>query len=180
MPAPKEKISTDTIIYNSLEYIFGNKFCYLNPNIITLSRLPLIYLLYQNLIHDGKITTALVLQIFILITDCLDGVIARTCNKTSTFGGILDILVDTLLYIVLYYFVIIRLPTIIPNKIISKSNIYFLGLLAILHRCYHTWKEICNIKKTGEFIYNNKFHEFLNDNSLVVILTSTFIIKKYL
>ena len=81
--------------------------CFLEPNHITLFNLLLsmiiIYCVYQKNI---KLQYLIILIFMRSILDCLDGGIARKCDKTSTEGKYLDLIGDIiftiLLFVVLY------------------------------------------------------------------------------
>lgn len=64
------------------------------PNILTVLRFimsfPLSYLIYK----DEKIILILILFIIILISDFLDGYLARKYNKITTFGKLADPIAD--------------------------------------------------------------------------------------
>jgi CDP-diacylglycerol---glycerol-3-phosphate 3-phosphatidyltransferase len=69
---------------------------HLIPNIITLSRIPFLFiivgLLYSN--FRGAHLLALVLYIFGSLSDWLDGFLARKYNVVSNFGKLMDALID--------------------------------------------------------------------------------------
>lgn len=84
------------------------------PNIITLFRIILSFVLIFHVIKSfGRCTIPVIIEALILLTDFLDGRIARHLGYTSRFGAVLDVFTDLfcicLLYIVLYEFHILPL-----------------------------------------------------------------------
>ena len=71
------------------------------PNVLTLSRVPILFvvvgLLYSN--WHGAATMAFLLFIFGGITDWLDGHLARKRNSVSNFGKLMDALTDKILIV---------------------------------------------------------------------------------
>lgn len=64
------------------------------PNIISMSRMVLSFVLFALLSFTDWWTTAAVLFVIAIATDAVDGYIARKYNLVTTFGRILDPLVD--------------------------------------------------------------------------------------
>ena len=64
-------------------------------NIITLSRIFLAFIAMGLLFYDAKYAlVSLILTIFVMWFDGLDGYIARKFNETSKLGAVLDIMGD--------------------------------------------------------------------------------------
>ncbi len=71
------------------------------PNLLTLSRVPILFIL-AGLVYlkwQGAATLALLLFIFGGITDWLDGYLARKRNSVSDFGKLMDALTDKILIV---------------------------------------------------------------------------------
>ena len=66
------------------------------PNILTLSRIPLLFFIVALMFINGRglMTIAFGLFIFGSISDWLDGYLARKLNQVTTFGKLMDALVD--------------------------------------------------------------------------------------
>lgn len=66
------------------------------PNILTLMRLPLLFVIIGLLFMDGRWVMTLTFGLFILgsVTDWLDGYLARKWNQITIFGKLMDALVD--------------------------------------------------------------------------------------
>ena len=70
-------------------------------NIVTLSRLVAVLPIWL-LIDDGAYAAALIVFVVAALTDALDGAVAKATGTASTFGAILDPLVDKLMLGVLF------------------------------------------------------------------------------
>ncbi len=71
------------------------------PNMLTLSRVPILFIIVGLLYlrWQGTATLALLLFIFGGITDWLDGYLARKRNSVSDFGKLMDALTDKILIV---------------------------------------------------------------------------------
>jgi CDP-diacylglycerol--glycerol-3-phosphate 3-phosphatidyltransferase len=69
------------------------------PNLLTLSRIPLMFIIVGLLYMDwtGAATLAFVLFVVAGVTDWLDGLVARKQGLVSTFGILMDALTDKVL-----------------------------------------------------------------------------------
>lgn len=74
------------------------------PNILTLSRIPLLFIIVTLLCFPVKFgdTVALVLFIAAAISDWLDGYIARKVGAVSNFGKLMDALTDKIIMVGLF------------------------------------------------------------------------------
>lgn len=74
------------------------------PNILTLSRIPLLFVIVALLCFPVKFgdTLALVLFIAAAISDWLDGYIARKVGAVSNFGKLMDALTDKIIMVGLF------------------------------------------------------------------------------
>lgn len=68
------------------------------PNMLTMIRIIFVFPIISAIIYNQKIVASSFL-IITLITDFLDGYIARKLNKTTPLGAILDPLADKILYL---------------------------------------------------------------------------------
>ena len=101
MPQTTDKYSTDYYLYNYLVNPIAKRICFISPNVITFLSTLLIIPIVRNLLNKGSISVFLSLMLLRYYLDCLDGSIARECNKQSKFGSIFDILSDSLLFTIL-------------------------------------------------------------------------------
>lgn len=71
------------------------------PNLITLSRIPLLFVVSALLYADwiGAPTLAFFLFVFAGVTDWVDGYIARRFNMISNFGKLMDALADKIIIV---------------------------------------------------------------------------------
>ena len=74
------------------------------PNILTLSRIPLLFVIVALLCFPVKFgdTIALILFIAAAISDWLDGYIARKVGAVSNFGKLMDALTDKIIMVGLF------------------------------------------------------------------------------
>lgn len=80
------------------------------PNIISLSRIPILFVIVALLYLPtrGAATIALVLFIIGAISDWLDGYLARKYNMVSNFGKMIDTLTDKIFVIGLFVALLAR------------------------------------------------------------------------
>src|SRR5690554_2354074 len=74
------------------------------PNLLTLSRIPLMFLIVGCLVlpWHGMATAALILFVLAAVSDWLDGWYARKQRIVSDFGKLMDALVDKILMVGLF------------------------------------------------------------------------------
>ena len=101
------------------------------PNVLTISRVPLMFIIVALMFVDtvGAATTAFWLFIIAALTDWLDGKIARDRGTVSAFGRFMDAVIDKVLVIG----VMIGLVT-NPDNFMGHDVIAMVFLLAILCR----------------------------------------------
>lgn len=108
-------------IANLISSFIISKHINLSPNIITLSQLPLLYLLYTKRKKNPALSS--VLLIISSFLDNLDGEYARKSNKVTKLGSYLDLFMDgiTGFVIILMFF----------KNYISKKIIFLITCLVI-------------------------------------------------
>ncbi|MEY2881177.1 MAG: hypothetical protein RLZZ15_3557 [Verrucomicrobiota bacterium] len=101
------------------------------PNLLTLSRVPLMFavvgLMYAD--YDWAATAAFWLFIIAALTDWLDGMLARARNEVSAFGRFMDAVIDKVLVLGLMIALVSN-----PNNFFSYDVPAMLLLLCILSR----------------------------------------------
>ena len=128
MPEPTSVYSTDKYIYKYIINPIASKICFLEPNHITLLAIFLTIPTVYGLLNNWSTLSLVLLVMFRAFLDCLDGAVARKCNKFSEFGHKLDqygdIIFNTSYFVTLLY--------ILYNK--SDINKY-IGIIIILLLC---------------------------------------------
>lgn len=107
-------------------------------NKISIARIILIPFFIASIVY-GRIEVALVLFILAIISDGVDGFIARTLNQKTKLGTILDPLADKMLLLSAYICLSmassipgsLRLPPYVPIIVISRDAIIVLGSIMI-------------------------------------------------
>lgn len=86
------------------------------PNILTLSRIPLLFIIVALLCFPIKFGDTLALILFILaaVSDWLDGYIARKVGAVSNFGKLMDALTDKIIMVGLFV-ALLALPWYLPD-----------------------------------------------------------------
>ncbi len=139
------------------------KFCVkyeITPNEITLTRLFLLYFIYNYLFKTNKKFIPIVLIMIFYFMDCLDGHLARTTDSVTKVGDILDHLTDFIFLVMIFYYVYS-----LNNKKILVIYIIFL-YLGLAHMGVQQLNYAHNNpNKQFEFIdYFNNFHLFKKDD----------------
>ena len=82
------------------------------PNILTLSRIPLLFFIVALMFINGRglMTIAFGLFIFGSISDWLDGYLARKLNQVTTFGKLMDALVDKVFVVGIFVGMLVSPP----------------------------------------------------------------------
>ena len=155
---PRTTKGTDKYIYILLDKITPLCCKYnIHPNIITLSNIINSIFLFINIKCYNNKKIIIIQMILYYIFDCLDGEVARKCNKQSKLGGYLDTISDMLFFaIILNYFI---------YKFILKDSKYFnfkyiilfyLILFSIFDKYYNLETHTqTNNKLILEYMYNN-------------------------
>jgi CDP-diacylglycerol--glycerol-3-phosphate 3-phosphatidyltransferase len=105
------------------------------PNIITISRIVLSFV-FLLLAKIGLSTYAFIIFIIAIITDFLDGYLARKLNAVTTTGKILDPIADKL--IIIFGFIIAYLHDIVPRwfvfLLITKELVLIIGAIILISK----------------------------------------------
>lgn len=91
------------------------------PNLLTLSRIPLMFVIVALMYGDGRgaSTAAFVLFIAAAISDWLDGAIARKRGVVSNFGKFMDALTDKILVLGLMVAFVPMEPRLLPFVLVT-------------------------------------------------------------
>ena len=146
--------NTDAYFYDYINSISNDKICYLVPNHITiLNFIFSLYIAYSICKKKYNLSILLLFMFIRIILDCLDGAVARKCNKTSELGKYLDVFSDTTFHILLTIILYINIK---PKYKWIKNIIPFI-IMFIIYSGYSCLYYDYEIFKTrfGTFIYNN-------------------------
>ena len=106
---------------------------FLLPNIITLGRLILTILLFQNYNSTDFSPLILILIIAIIgLSDSLDGMIARKFNQVSNLGTILDPITDRIVFVLLIIWLSANFEYAFIILILIREGLVALGGLYVL------------------------------------------------
>lgn len=184
MPEATDKYSTDYYVYNYVVNPIAKRICFISPNLITFLGLLLTIPICQNLLNKGSTTEFMCLVLLRYFMDCLDGSVARKCNKKSKFGAIFDIVSDTisnLIIALLILYIIIK-----TKKNVLLNTIIILSIISVIINIYMVLKyEIFNdrsgsLKNNSSHYFDNKIIKLIHDNMLILIISGYLPIKLYL
>ena len=106
---------------------------FLAPNIITLSRLIIVIIIFFELAPTDFEVINLILFIAIVgLSDSLDGIVARRFNLVSKLGTILDPFTDRVVFILLLFWIREFIPTYFLIGIIARESLTLIGSLIVL------------------------------------------------
>lgn len=157
MPSPFNKdLSIDNLIY---EKYFDNKYCYIQPNEITILGILFTVIAGYFFYTEKSFLVFFAMSILKSLCDIYDGIIARKCNKMSINGKRLDLTADFLF--------VMMILTISFYKI---SNQYFvlkilIAFIIIITPTAYIQTETSNYS----FMENNKILKISHDNSIIVV-----------
>jgi len=102
------------------------------PNLVTAIRIILAPVFIIFLLSDD-LTSALLLFLLCMASDCADGMIARLLNQKSKLGTYLDPLADKLLLVAAFVVLAARgnLPSWLTVMVISRDVMILLGVLVL-------------------------------------------------
>lgn len=99
---------SDYYIRKNIANRMSKKLCFLHPNMVTLLNLIVGVFIFVNIFKNKPYIVLILLSILNRYLDMMDGEIARSCNKKSKLGAILDISGDILLYLGVFALVLIK------------------------------------------------------------------------
>ena len=106
---------------------------FLVPNLITLSRLVIVILIFfQFTPLDFEVVNLIVFIAIVGLSDSLDGTVARKFNLVSKLGTILDPFTDRVVFILLLIWIREFIPTYFLIGIIFREILILLGSLIVL------------------------------------------------
>ena len=106
---------------------------FLAPNLITLSRLiTVIVIFFQFTPNDFEVVTLIVFIAIVGLSDSLDGIVARRFSLVSKLGTILDPFTDRVVFILLLFWISEIIPTYFLIGIIVRETLILIGSLIVL------------------------------------------------
>jgi phosphatidylglycerophosphate synthase len=97
MPAPTSPYSTDYYLYKYLYTPLAENICFIHPNYISIANMLMSTpLVVYALLNRWSLGAVIAVFLFHIILDCMDGAVARACNKKSKLGADLDSASDIL------------------------------------------------------------------------------------
>jgi len=106
---------------------------FLVPNLITLSRLVIVIVIFfQSTPFDFEVINLIVFIAIVGLSDSLDGTVARRFNLVSKLGTILDPFTDRLVFILLLIWIRDFIPTYFLIGIIFRELLILFGSLIVL------------------------------------------------
>lgn len=174
MPAPISKYSTDKIIYEYVCNPLAKKLCFLDPNMISLAGFLLIFPIMYNIFKERSLKELLTLVILKAFLDCLDGSVARKCNKTSKQGALLDILFDSVSLLLFMSVVIIKISQ-------TKKRFWFKFISTVIFITFVSTQMISLQKEIDgrhEDRHKNKLVILVHDNTILWQVILAVIVKR--
>ena len=106
---------------------------FLAPNLITLSRLIIVIVIFfQYTPNDFEVITLIVFIAIVGLSDSLDGIVARRFNLVSKLGIILDPFTDRIVFILLLFWIREIIPNYFLIGIIIREILILIGSLIVL------------------------------------------------
>ena len=106
---------------------------FLVPNLITLSRLVIVIVIFfQSTPFDFEVINLIIFIAIVGLSDSLDGTVARRFNLVSKLGTILDPFTDRLVFILLLIWIKDFIPTYFLIGIIFREILILFGSLIVL------------------------------------------------
>ena len=183
MPAPIGTYNTDRFIY-TLTNLVSPTLCFVDPNLVSVFSFLMVFPILHNF-HNGRPSYELVvLSIIKQFLDCLDGSIARNCNKSTAFGAKLDIVMDILSFLVLSVYVLWCI-----SKQSSCTSTYLKGIfvLVVSMAFMSSFTKVLFRKleqerndKDMDDININSMEQLFHDNSVLVFVIGVLIYKNLL
>ena len=106
---------------------------FLAPNLITLSRLVIVIVIFfQFTPNDFEVVSLIVFIAIVGLSDSLDGIVARRFNLVSKLGIILDPFTDRVVFILLLFWISDIIPDYFLIGIILREILILIGSLIVL------------------------------------------------
>lgn len=180
MPAPIGTYNTDRFIYAFTNFI-SPTLCFLDPNQVSVFSFLMVFPILLNFEYSRSSYELVALSFIKQFFDCLDGSIARNCNKSTPFGAKLDIVMDILSFLVLSVYVLWRISkhSSCTSKYIKLCLVLLVSLFSISSFIKVLVRKIEQERndKDMDDININLFEQFFHDNSVLVYVIGMMICK---
>lgn len=175
MPHADSEFSSDYYLYKYLTHPLAERICFISPNFITLCGSLLIIPIVNNLLKKGSLIVFLSLMITRHFLDCLDGSVARMCNKYSRFGALFDVISDIALFLSICCVAIFELARKRKTLVNVISLIIILSFMSCL--IFVFLREISVEHSTKEDFFLNNMHKIMHENMLIMIIIGSLFVK---
>lgn len=181
MPTPTSKYASDNVTYYITNKL-SKYLCFTSPNVISIIGFLFIIPILLNYKYNRGYPELIILAFIKQIFDCLDGSVARVCNKTTIFGAKLDIFLDTLTSILVSIYVI-NILIYNPPKERYKSGILILLMIGVVYNLVKYMYDKESADKKGLNMDKVKLTGFVaicHDNSVLISMITFTMIKTLL
>jgi phosphatidylglycerophosphate synthase len=168
MPEPLSAVSTDGILYTWLYKPLSKQLCILDPNWITIACFFMLAPIIWGLHKQWSLSTLLTLMFVRQSMDCLDGAVARSCDKKSKMGAFLDVAEDTATVVFLGGYVAWRL---IDKRSVDPMLKWIIGGLWVAAVAVFGYNTVATADGTAGF-----WPALLHDNTVILSLLTIWII----
>jgi phosphatidylglycerophosphate synthase len=168
MPEPTSLLSTDGMLYNVFYEPLSKQLCILDPNWITVACFLMLGPIIWGLHKGWSLGTLLTLMFVRQSMDCLDGAVARSCDKKSKLGAFLDVAEDTATVVLLGGYVVWRL---LSKRGVDPILKWIIGALWVTAVAVFGWNTVSAVTGSAGF-----WPTFLHDNTVVLSLLTIWII----
>jgi phosphatidylglycerophosphate synthase len=182
MPAPVSALSTDHYLYEYAARPLSRRLCgVVHPNVVTLVGLLLIVPIAYGLLSAGVGVGGFVgLMLARYLLDCLDGEVARNCDQQSAAGALLDVLSDTLLFVVLGVVLLVKLTHtmhVADAASLPRALVFVIALLVAAVHVRHSLRELAGERSTVRRYFDSHYERVMHDNGLLFIVVYSVAIK---
>jgi phosphatidylglycerophosphate synthase len=164
MPEPRSALSTDGVLYNLLYEPLSKQLCILDPNWITIACFLMLVPIIWGLHEGWSLGTLLTLMFVRQSMDCLDGAVARSCDKQSKLGALLDVSEDTATVVLLGGYVVWRL---LSKRSVGPMLKWIIGVLWIAAVAIFGYNTVSAVQGSAGY-----WPSLLHDNTVVLSLAA--------
>ena len=175
MPEPVSKYATDHAVYAVTRRIAPHLCNVISPNAISVIGFLFVVPIIYNYAANRGYTELVVLGMLRQFGDCLDGTVARSCGKMSTFGAKLDIALDVLTCVLISLFVLYRLAVHPP-----RNRYKIAALVGLIATALYNIIKYALDKTTSndmEHVQMTPFFQAWHDNSFLGVIVTVCALK---